>query len=917
VLALCATGCAQLRLDDPGFERVEPDAGTAPMTPPKPDDPDDADALPTVRITTPANGDAVPQGVLRIEGEASDDRGVASVMVKVGPNVALPAHTDDNFKHFWLESEVPEGMFAVSAEARDNAAQLGDAARIVLIGPTTGADDGAPTVQVLAPPDGSAPLHALVLVNGTATDDRAVVSMDLLRNGELLKERSVETDDFFRTWSRLVPLIPGVDNELTFIARDAAGHEGRAILTLFGRAEIDREPPELQVTSPKNGDVVNGATLQVTGTATDEVGLREVKARIGRVLSGTTTLSYGEYVPAATQDGFATFEVSLPIAEGALTLEVRALDLNGLGTSVTLLLENAFVPEWSEEVQIPLRPSTDTAPPALRFELDRDGVNEVMSESIQRDTVLLELETTDMLTSALNQIKESCGTKWRLNNTNPQHDCTVTDLGRSYGASWRSSPEFSLVRLLTMTPKNAVVDGTSVANMKNLADDWNIGGGFQEILSDTLGIPVTQEIVSTAGAVRALQDFWMRSHPEVRSGAKLPITMYDAMNDLGPLKERFGPAYEGNTLVHPGLVDPSFTPHSKVFTDAFQLILEARSNLRWRDGVELLPSGKSATKDYIALVADATGPTYDDVLEFDFTDPQKFDVEGLTPAPTADLRMRIVENPTFVRSCIAENSTCKNNTPSAPAAGYVWANPAYQMETIVTGGAYYDYRTRSVRKTYLLGAASIEVGRNGNAAGWAEFFTLFNLGAPPPDQYLWELILEIGQKALHKVDNTTIPEGQANAAFTLYDVDVGLTAAEIRAAIRPSLQQQRHKLSRRLLGDYAKNNGDVDFYLQRGADGRHYLFFAAASDPRPNGTYTYEKPGFFADEALTQKVSRIDLAAAGDATHEKLALSAGEQTVYAQSEEGELFRLRVVTPEDDAMGNPAPEVALFVARKVR
>jgi hypothetical protein len=167
------------------------------------------------------------------------------------------------------------------------------------------------------------------------------------------------------------------------------------------------------------------------------------------------------------------------------------------------------------------------------------------------------------------------------------------------------------------------------------------------------------------------------------------------------------------------------------------------------------------------------------------------------------------------------------------------------------------------------------------------------------------------------VDNTTIPEGQANAAFTLYDVDVGLTAAEIRAAIRPSLQQQRHKLSRRLLGDYAKNNGDVDFYLQRGADGRHYLFFAAASDPRPNGTYTYEKPGFFADEALTQKVSRIDLAAAGDATHEKLALSAGEQTVYAQSEEGELFRLRVVTPEDDAMGNPAPEVALFVARKVR
>ena len=44
------------------------------------------------------------------------------------------------------------------------------------------------------------------------------------------------------------------------------------------------------------------------------------------------------------------------------------------------------------------------------------------------------------------------------------------------------------------------------------------------------------------------------------------------------------------------------------------------------------------------------------------------------------------------------------------------------------------------------------------------------------------------------------------------------------------LQDQAGKISDKLLGDYKKNNGAVDFYYRRGSDGHPYLFFVTADD---------------------------------------------------------------------------------------
>ena len=203
------------------------------------------------------------------------------------------------------------------------------------------------------------------------------------------------------------------------------------------------------------------------------------------------------------------------------------------------------------------------------------------------------------------------------------------------------------------------------------------------------------------------------------------------------------------------------------------------------------------------------------------------------------------------------------------------------------------------------------MGSDNLPPGWSAYWTLFNLGSPPPDQYLWEMILEVGQVALHRFSSRTLAEGTANVAFTVHNIGVGLSADQIRKAMRPQMQAQRHLLSKRLLGDYHKNNGAVDFYYRRGTDNKPYLFFVAPTDPRSTSTYAYRDPGFFSDAALTQKLSTKQPGTSGDSEHEKLSIQQGETTVYVGDDQEGVYRLRIVAGED------LTQIQVFASERVR
>jgi hypothetical protein len=558
--------------------------------------------------------------------------------------------------------------------------------------------------------------------------------------------------------------------------------------------------------------------------------------------------------------------------------------------------------EFGPETELTLRIS-DEAPPDLILQMGRDEVAELFGE-VAEEIELLELDSTPLLTNTLDAIKFACGDDWQLNQQDPNHDCSQTQLGQTFNnGNWETSAEYSMVRILTMTPANSVVDGTSLDGVAGLSDFLGLfTGGFSGMMAESLEIAETDEFLDTQSVVLSLRENLIATHPEVSDDGKITITLADALADMATLNDRLGPVGD-----HPGVLVPDFPTHGEVFGPDFQMNVVAESNLRVLDGVDL-----SNGKDFISVIADVTGPGFEDEAEFDFNDPEKFSLTGLTPNPALDLRFAIYEHPSFIPACTeAVSQACVNNSPDLPIGNnLVWTLDPWDLEYIVAYAGTLKYATLSSVVTKLF-INLVEVGQGGNPPGWAEFNVplgfLFN---EPPAQYVWEMINEVAQYDLHHLDNTTFPEGTANVEFTLQDIPCGITGAEAANAVRPFLQAQASEIAGYLLGNYKENSGPVDFYYRRADDGVPYLFWVAPDDLLEGLPYGWDQPGFYGDPGLTEKLSSTDVGV-GDSAHEKLVIEAGETVVYAADDEGDTYRIRIVAPE----GDPT-EIIVYISQQI-
>jgi hypothetical protein len=568
---------------------------------------------------------------------------------------------------------------------------------------------------------------------------------------------------------------------------------------------------------------------------------------------------------------------------------------------------------FGPESEFVLRLNDKPADP-LTLNMNKAEVAELFGATA-REIQLIEVESKTLLTETLEKIKSACGTAWKEDNPDPKHNCGLTELGQTFKGwdnTWETSPEYSLVRILTMTPANSKVEGTSIAGMQGLADALGIGDGFAQILSESLGIARTEEFIPTAPLVTALQKNLLATHPAIGGdGTKIPVNLEDALKDLTTLTTKLGPIGD-----HPGILAAGFESFSEVLTAEFRMFAEASSNLRLLDGIDL-----SKGKDYMSTIVDLTGPTFDNALEFDFSDPTKFSITGVAENPTVDMRFAVREADTFVNSCAGEEA-CKQNLPENAEMvkqmwpGSAWAIDSWLLEAIIATGGREKYKERVFKKCYevlftcALGA-EVSIGPR---AGWAKFDVFLDLGNPPRDQYVWELINEVAQVALHTPPSGDIAEGQANVEFTLFDIPIGITGPQVAESVRPYLQDQAGKISELLLGDYKKNNGAVDFYYRRGADGIPYLFFVTPED-LPDGTPAdhYKNPGFFSCPEVDAgcKVSTLELGGAGDTSHEKFKLPPGDTTLYLQDDTGAVYRAAFAVPEGDAV-----EIGVRVAARL-
>ena len=547
--------------------------------------------------------------------------------------------------------------------------------------------------------------------------------------------------------------------------------------------------------------------------------------------------------------------------------------------------------DFGPETEFELRLNVEEAPP-LVLEMNREEVTELFGDRAD-EVLLIELDSAALLRNTLEEVKHACGDRWMLDNEDPQHDCSETALGRSFSGpdgTWRTSPEYAMVRILTMTPANVDVVGTSSENLAALADALGIGGGYGEILANALGIPRTQEIVSTDSLVRAFQENFVASHPNIGDDAQLDFFLADALSDLATMTDRYGPTGD-----HPGIVAPDFVVNGEVFGPQFLMRAVANSNLQTVDGLDA-----EAGKGFLTIVVDQTGPTYDDELEFDFTDPSRFSLEGVVEDLGVDMKFAIPEHGAFVQSCLG-SPPCHDNQPGSPTDDFsVWATDPWTLEFNIAAAARHDYVERIFVDSYLLGTAKVEIGQDDNPPGWIHYSIPLNIGNPPEDQFLWETILEVAQVALHRTQFANFGEGDADIAFVVRDIPIGITGSQAAEKVRPFLQEQAPELSDFILGNYQDSDDPVDIYWRQTESGQPYLFFSHPDDLAEGRPYDYGRPGFFASSSLSEesRVSGTVIPGLADTVREKVYVAPGESTVYFEDEWGSVFRLRLLRDDD-------------------
>jgi len=256
------------------------------------------------------------------------------------------------------------------------------------------------------------------------------------------------------------------------------------------------------------------------------------------------------------------------------------------------------------------------------------------------------------------------------------------------------------------------------------------------------------------------------------------VTLADALQDLEPLGERYGPAGD-----HPGFM--AGAPRARLLTPDFAMVVTGTSNVVVRPG--LRPG-----QGYASHVA---APEGEPLLVIDFEDPASFGLEGLEPEPAVSLSMRVVESESYFELVPALPDL-------APPRGRstVWHAPPWTLERVVAQAAYEALagRFEGVRVLeYDLGAVSPAATLVWED-GLLQVDVAANLGPPPPPAWIWDLILDVAQTRLHDGD---LAEGEAVALLELPELPVGLDSDELVAQMRPVLQEQAAELTAWMMGE--------------------------------------------------------------------------------------------------------------------
>ena len=266
---------------------------------------------PSISISAPLESQTVNLSALEVRGTASDNAGVRLVEVRLNGGAWAPATGNTS----WTASvDLVLGSNLVEARAADFSNNTATASVNVTYTNDTGPppDTVRPEIAIVQPANGQKFNVTAVTVSGTASDNVGLSKVEVRGDSAVWKLATGTT-----SWAATLTLVNG-SNRIDAVAYDNSGNTASASVNVTYEAPtppppVDQTPPSVAITVPAGGSIFTSASVTVNGTASDNVGVVRVEARLG---AGAWTLA----------SGTANWTVLLSMAEGQNTIEARATD---------------------------------------------------------------------------------------------------------------------------------------------------------------------------------------------------------------------------------------------------------------------------------------------------------------------------------------------------------------------------------------------------------------------------------------------------------------------------------------------------------------------------------------------------------------------------------------------------------------
>ncbi len=273
---------------------------------------------PTLAITSPANNSTHPAGNVVISGTATDNvggSGMRDVRVRVDSGAYQTATLTGSNWTITMNITV-EGAHTITANARDIANNFTTRGITINIGTPPPPDTTPPTLAITSPANNSTHPAGNVVISGTATDNVGGSGMRDVRvrvDSGAYQTATLTGSD----WTITMNITVEGAHTITANARDIANNfTTRGITINIGTPPPpDTTPPTLAITSPAANATVS-SPITVTGTAEDNVGVRDVRVRIDA----------GAY---QTATGTNNWTISIASPPGAHRIFVNARDAAG------------------------------------------------------------------------------------------------------------------------------------------------------------------------------------------------------------------------------------------------------------------------------------------------------------------------------------------------------------------------------------------------------------------------------------------------------------------------------------------------------------------------------------------------------------------------------------------------------------